>query len=323
MSKPPALGEMAKGHRSRLCATLSTPRPPGGTSSRLPLKSLSRILPILLAAATFAHSQDGPGTASIKTTARILHTIPDGSPPPAAPPKPEYPIASREILSSKTHQLGGRDITIRKIKPIALPPPPAPAEPAALSEDFPQRLAEYREAHPRSGLLFLGATVYRPKDGPPHSLVRYWPEGGREITFWSSADFALIAGGIQSFADNEGRTHHIFMSWGNVDIDRMTELLAVNGRTYLAPEIPNFPEGKAAYQIIGQSPPAEHLAAIQALHDIYHKDHAELLTAYQGREQARIEREAYLKANPPQPQNITLNYWRTTKPAAARKGASK
>jgi hypothetical protein len=283
----------------------------------------------LIAGASHLYSQSEPaGTYQEDTTARasearILHPIPDGTPPPPAPPKPEYPIASREILSTKTHQQGGRDITIRRIKPIALPPPPAPAEPAAVSEEFTQRLAEYREAHPRSGMLFLGATVYRPKDGPPRSLVRYWPEGGREITFWSSANFALIAGGIQSFADREGHEHHIFMSWGTVDIDRMTELLAANGRTYLTPEIPDFPEGKATYQIIGQAPPAKHLAAIQALHDIYHNDHTKLLTAYQGREQARIEREAYLKANPPQPQNITLNYWRTTKPAADRKGVSK
>ena len=291
------------------------------------MKTASRILPVLLAATTLAHSQEESGSAFGQTTepsaARILHPIPDGTPPPVTPPKPEYPIASREILSTKTHHQGGRNITIRQIKPIALPPPPAPAEPAALTEEFTQRLADYREAHPRSGMLFLGATVYRPKDGPPRSLVRYWPEGGREITFWSSADFALIAGGIQSFADKEGLEHHIFMSWGTVDIDQMTELLAANGRTYLAPEIPNFPEGKATYQIIGQSPPAEHLAAIQALHDIYRNQHAELLAAYEGREQARIAREAYFKANPPQPRNITLNYWRTTKPVADRKGASK
>jgi hypothetical protein len=292
------------------------------------MKSLLRILPVLLAVATLAHSQEeeygsAPGQATEPSAARILHPIPDGTPPPPAPPKPEYHIASREILSTRTYQQGGRDITIRRIKPIALPPPPAPAEPAALTEEFTQRLAEYRAANPRSGMLFLGATVYRPKDGPPRSLVRYWPEFGGEITFWSSANFALIAGGIQSFADNEGRKHHIFMSWGTVDIDRMTELLAANGRTYLAPEIPSFPEGKATWQIIGQSPPAEHLAAIKALHYIYHNRHAELLTAYHGREQARIEREAYLKANPPQPQNITLNYWRTTKPAAAGKGGAR
>ena len=292
------------------------------------MKSPSLILPILLAAAMVAHSQDESGSFSGQTTvpsaARILHPIPDGTPPPAAPTKPEYTVPARDIISAKNHQQGGRTITVREIKPIALPPPPPPAEPSAeVTEEFTRRLAEYQAAHPRSGMLFLGATVYRFKDSPPRTLVRYWPEKGGVITFWSSADFGLIAGGIQSFADTTGREHHIFMGWGNVDTDRMTDLLAANGRTYQIPEIPAFPEVQATYQIIGENPPAEHLTAIQSLHDIYNNRHAELLTAHQGREQARLAQEAALKANPPKAQNITLNYWRTTKSAADRKGESK
>jgi hypothetical protein len=38
-----------------------------------------------------------------------------------------------------------------------------------------------------------------------------------------SGDFALIAGGINSFADSKGDTHSMLMGWGNVDIDRMAE----------------------------------------------------------------------------------------------------
>lgn len=69
---------------------------------------------------------------------------------------------------------------------------------AEVNAAFSQRLAEYRENHPKSGLLTLAARVFRSKDSPPRTLVRYWPEGGRkDITFWSSADFALIAGGDQ------------------------------------------------------------------------------------------------------------------------------
>jgi hypothetical protein len=43
--------------------------------------------------------------------------------------------------------------------------------------EFAQRLAEYRATHPRTHMLFVGATVYRSKDSPPRTLVRYWPEG--------------------------------------------------------------------------------------------------------------------------------------------------
>jgi hypothetical protein len=299
------------------------------------MKSSIRLIPLLLAAATLAHSQDEVSSVSSEfetapatiTTARILGEIPDGTPPPPAPPKPEYRVAAEDILSTTTHEQGGRTITIREIKPIALPPPPPPAEVVVSEPDaeFSQRLAEYRETHPKNELLFLGATVFRSKGSPPRTLVRWWPQGGTgTITFWSSADFALIAGGINSFADTAGDTHHMLMGWGNVDIDRMAELHTANGQEYDAPELPEFPDGNAAFEITDDTEPtAEEMAVIQSLHDIYNSELARLRTAYDGRERARIEREEYLKANPPQPKDITLNFWRTEKPANSGKGESK
>jgi hypothetical protein len=283
------------------------------------MKPIPRIIPVLIVIATLAHSQDNLITAAIEpakapaslTTARILGDIPDGTPPASQPPKPDFHIPIKDVLESVTHQQGGRNITIRQIKPIALPPPPAPVEaaPAELDAEFSQRLAEFREKHPKLRLFFLGATVFRSKDSPPRTLVRYWPKGnGGYITFWSSADFALIAGGINSFADTAGDTHHMLMGWGNVDIDRMTELYAAKGREYDAPDLPDFPDGKATFQIIGEQPAAEELVAVQSLHDLYNSENERLKTAFEGRERARIEREEYLKANPPQPKDITLNY---------------
>jgi hypothetical protein len=223
------------------------------------MKAHCRILTVLLAAATPAHAQDEVSSVSSEfetatatiTTARILGEIPDSTPPPPAPPKPEYHVAARDVLSTTTYEQGGRMITIREIKPIALPPPPPPAEitPAEQDAEFSQRLAEYRESHPKNELLFLGATVFRSKDSSPRTLVRWWPMGGKgTITFWSSADFALIAGGINSFADTAGDSHHMLMGWGNVDIDRMADLYAAAGREYDAPDLPEFPEGKATFK---------------------------------------------------------------------------
>jgi hypothetical protein len=174
------------------------------------MKLLLQILPFLFAASPLAFSQNeistDPGrlaTAKATPTApSILGEIPDGTPPPPALPKPEFVIPQQDILTATTHEQGGRTITVRQIKPIALPPPPPPVETSAapLDAEFSQRLAEYRDAHPKSDLLLLGATIYRSKDSPPRTLVRFWPNGNRgAITFWSSADFALIAGGIQSF----------------------------------------------------------------------------------------------------------------------------
>jgi len=288
------------------------------------MKSLSPVLLTLIAATALVHAQDeivsdASVSTAVSTTARILGEIPDGTPPPPAPPKPEYQIAENDVLSTKSHEQGGRTITIREIKPIALPPPPPPplaeigvAEPDA---EFSQLLAEYRESHPKNELLFLGATVFRSVDSPPRTLCRWWPQGGKgSITFWSSADFALIAGGINTFADTAGDTHYTLMAWGNVDIERMAELYAEHGIEYEVPDLPDFPEGKATFQITGDTEPtAGELVVIQSLHDIYNNELERLRTAYEGRERARIEREEYLKANPPQPKDITLNFWRAGK----------
>jgi hypothetical protein len=295
------------------------------------MKTISQIIPVLLVATTLANSEDEVSSSTSEATlapvtARILGEIPDGTPPPPQQPKPEYHVNERDILATSTHEQGGRTITIRQIKPIALPPPPAPvvAAPAELDAEYSQRLAEFREKQPKSRLFFIGATVFRSKDSPPRTLVRYWPKGnGGSITFWSSADFALIAGGINSFVDVAGDTHHMLMGWGNVDIDRMSELYAAKGREYDAPDLPDFPDGKATFQIIGEQPAAEELVAIQSLHELYNSENERLRTAYEGRERARIEREEYLKANPPQPKDIILNFWRTEKPAVYRKGAAK
>ena len=292
----------------------------------------------MVIATEFVRSEDVPiadssgSTSTVPitpTTARIIGDIPDGTPPPPAPPKPEFVVPAQDILSTTTQEQGGRTITIQRIKPIPLPPPPAPVEtapvetaPVEVDAEFTKRLAEYREEHPRSGLLFLGATVFRSKDSPPRTLVRFWPEGGREdIAFWSSADFALIAGGINSFVDAAADTHYLLLGWGNVDIDRMSDLRSAKGLKYDAPDMPDFPEGKATFLIVGNPPGAEALVPIQSLHDLYNNEYLRLKTAYEGRERARIEREAYLKANPPQPKDITLKYWRTEKPAPATGGA--
>jgi hypothetical protein len=114
------------------------------------------------------------------------------------------------------------------------------------------------------------------------------------------------------------------MSWSTMDAERITKLHTARGRIYQLPKIPTFLAGKATFQIIGETQPApEDLAAIQSLHDLYNNEHQRLLTAYQGREQARLQHEAHLKANPPQPKDITLNYWRTEQPAAKTKGGAR
>lgn len=325
MSKLSAFGESAKGHRGRLCAALELPVHLEWKHSRDPMKLLLRTIPLFIAVATTGYSQDEIDAStsaplSVQTatpsTARIIGNIPDGTPPPPAPPKPPFVLADKDIRSARAYEQGGRTITVREIQPIALPSPPEPpAAPAHIDPALKERLRAYYASHPRPDLLWLSATVYRSKSTPPRTLVRYWPAVGKgeSVTFWSNADFALLSG-IHSFVDGNGDAHSIMMGWGNIDLDR--EDLRTNTR-WQHPVPPAMSDEKASFVIVGKSPedPAA-LAPVHALHDLYNKEHARLAAAYEGREQARIQKEAELKANPPKPKNITLNYWRTETPAS-------
>lgn len=281
------------------------------------MKPISLVLFAAMAAIATVTAQDGISAA------RILGPVPDGTPSPSLAPDPEYLVDPRDVLDSRTHQQGGRTITIRQIKPIALQLP-APVDSTAVEEasEFSWPLAESREEHPGSRLLFLGATVFRAEDSPPRTLVRYRPEEGREeITLWSSADFALIAGGIHAFVDSADETHQLVMSSGDVELERMTDHQSAKGGDPAAPDMPAFPAGKATFRMVGQQPAPEDIAIIQSLHDIYNSEYARLKAAHQGREEARIKNEEYLRDHPPEPKDITLNFWRIEKSAVNRKGA--
>jgi hypothetical protein len=295
------------------------------------MKTIPLVFVAVMAITASVRSQDvpiaeSPESVATPTAARIIGTIPDGTPPPPAPPKPEFIVPAKEILSTATHEQGGRTITIHEIKPIDLPPPPAPPSVSKISTSdeaaFRTRLAQYRASHPKSVMVCLGATVYRSKNSPPRTLLRYWPgSDGEPITLWSSADFALISG-IHSFVGTDGHTRSLFMMWSSIDLDRLAIRFGSSPRSFQAPSIPEFPAGNATYQFVGTTPAADDLVPIQSLHDLYNREFLRLKTAYEGREQARIEREAFLKAHPPQPKDITLNYWRAEKPAAAKKGGT-
>ncbi len=264
-----------------------------------------------------------PVLPSLAGTARILGKIPDGTPPPPAPPKPPFVVAPEHVRDTTAIQQGGRTITLQRIDPIALPPPPAPAAPLSAIDAaaFREKAAAYRATHPWVEFLALGATVYRNGTDPARTFVRYRPNGGgEEIQFWSSADFSLLAS-LPAFTDGQGRSYSLFLMWTSIDPARTVARLAALGRTYVPPQIPDLPGGAAAFTLIG-SPPADArlLAPIRALHEIYNSQYAQLQSARADRERARLAREAELKAHPPQPQDLVIRHWRlgqgTPQPAA-------
>ncbi len=260
------------------------------------------------------------------TTARILGNLQDGTPPPPEPPKPKFIVPAKDILESKTHQQGGREITIQRIKPIALPP--RPQAPAPIDLDDPalqERIAARRAKYPAWKLLLVGATVYHSEDAPPRTLVRLWPQAqGEPLTVWSSADFSLLSG-LPNFTISSGETTSLMMSWSITDLDHANMLQRKFARQLAPLDIPALPDGNATFIITEGNPTEEALVSIRSLHEIYNSEYDRLLAAYQGRERAQRLREAELKSHPPKPKNLTLNYWLTDSAdqAAAPKGGAR
>lgn len=300
-----------------------TPRPPGRDNEKLPMKRY--LTALFLSGLLFSPA----ASAQELGRAHIPYPIPDGTPPPPAPPKPTWTVPQQDVLSAKAYAEGGRTITVREIKPIPLPEPPPPREPSApvqLSEEMQEKMAEFREKYAEYQLLFLGATMYRMEDGSVRSHVRIDGMKNREpIVFWSSADFSLLSG-IGTITDKEGYQRAIMMSWGFRDIKneaRIAARAAAAGYEYHPAVVPELASGPASYLIEQGKPDEEATLIIDSLHEILNHDEAELKRAFAGRERARKEREAYLKANPPQPRNIVINHWRVERENKEQEGGNK
>jgi hypothetical protein len=282
------------------------------------MKTNHLILVVLCGLISSGGSDQAPVTA-----ARITSPIADGTPPPPAPEKPKFVVRPQKVLSRETHFEGGRKITLQKITPIELPPPPEAVVPREVTPAMRELMAQYRAQHARKTIVPLSAIIYRSARSAPRTLVTYSPQPDRpldgkpaipvpSVTFWSSADFALLLG-FADFKGSDGQTRSLMMSWNSYDLETLRARSLKYKKTARLPTIPALPDGPATFLITQGNPRPQDLAVIQSLHDLYNNEHTRLQAAHEGRERLRLAQEAEKKANPPQPQDLVLNHWRTPK----------
>lgn len=218
---------------------------------------------------------------------------------------------------------GTINVTVQLVKDPKLvdPPPPLPAlppdDPAVLA-----RMAELHENYQGTELVFVSATVY----DHSRTLLRCYPSGGasREIAAWSNLDFNCFSGFATyqvKGADGEVRQYGLMMGIGNDDTGREAALLAKHDMSYKAPEIPELPDrasgGPAFVVTEGDTSNKESMAVIAGMHDLYRVEGVRMEEAYQARIKAADERRAYLLANPPVPQDVTIQFWDRATPSPA------
>jgi len=291
------------------------------------------LLPLCLLASTIHGQETAAEEPEVEITGevRLLGNVADGTPPP--PPVPPV-LPDFEIEDSMIRQLPDRKVTVRLVEDPGLPPlPPAPEpmtdeqmEAWRQSPEGQQLLAEAQEWARKTRFAFVSATVYDREK----TRLYWWVPGDaerdiapRSFEAWSNVDF-LYLGGFGAF-EYDGIEYWLIMGVGAMDteaMERWRELAAQHGVEIEIPQSPELPAGDPAY-VVTKGDPAddEGLALMDGLHALYAKEKDRLIAAYESREQARIEREAYLKAHPPKPKDLILHYWRGKRTQPQQEGS--
>jgi hypothetical protein len=261
---------------------------------------------------------------------------PVGQPGEVPIPQPE-PVEF-EVLNSRTKEVfvqepaeisglppveGKIRMTVQRVADPGLTdlPPPLPAlppdNPAVLSS-----LAELREAYRDPDLVFLSASVHLADKGSQEArtLLRIYPNGqaNQQVVAWSNVNFLHFIGQRGYRLNHEDGTVQdvgILMGAGPVYGNAMRQVAQQAGREYEAPEIPELPDlatAGPAFALVEGNSDSPAFATLEQLHDLFRKSGATLKDQYLIREQAQAERKAYLLANPPQPDDVTIRVWRRT-----------
>ena len=256
-----------------------------------------------------------------------FESIADGTPP--KPAAKREPIAFK-VISSRTEQknvveapemhdlppITGRiNVTVRKVEDPGLPDPPKPLPP--IDPEDPAviaRMEELREHYQDTSLIFLSASVYDHK----RTLIRIHPNGDtdNEVTAWSNLDLNHLTGfstyQVNDAVDGTPFYYSFIMGIGNENPEMLAKLASRNGWEYEPPEIPDLPDvekGGPAFVVTEGKADSPAMATMEQLHDLYRKEGKRMEAAFHAREKARAERKAYLLANPPVPEDVTISFW--------------
>lgn len=228
----------------------------------------------------------------------------------------ERPPIHFQVLQGWKIDLGNRSIFLNRVappvlSPAPLAPPPAPAPTAG--EVAKAEAEEARTPQKKSEVLFLSATVY------DRSVTEVRSFGGeREYSFLTNIDFNLLAG-VASF-ETADTAYLLILGVGNEsheEVEAFNKRAAEQGESKEAfkriPPLETFSKTRSEYVIAEDEPnvqpPAETLAALDALHVFYDTNRERLAEGYAKREVARVGQERWLKENPPVPKDTVVNFW--------------
>ena len=221
-----------------------------------------------------------------------------------APPMPGLPDVSGTI-----------NITVQLVDDPKLPDPPPPL-PALPPEDpaVAARIKELQREHRGTELAFVSCQVVDRR----RSLLRVYPTGDPDnaVVAISNIDFNHFSGwAIYRVNHTDGTTEDVGLVMGisNENSGRMEEWATHAGLDYkprIVPELADIEVSGPAFAIVDGKADSRAVKILQQAHSLYRSSGKTLEEAYLAREKAQAERRAYLRANPPKPDDISVQFWK-------------
>lgn len=294
---------------------------------------LNRLL--LPAALLLAHVQaDNVPPVPVGDT-HIVGPIADGTPSAPMPPHEPLEISVQNTLTKKIDvemapELAGLPTvkgtitaTVQMVDDPGLPDPPPPLPILPVDDAAVQgRIEELRQKYRDTRLLFVSAEVVNRE----YTKLTVYPNGKADeaATCFSNLDFENFSG-FSSFkvkgAEGEDREYSLIMGIGLTDTTPLAERLTQAGQTYQAPSHPALPSltatGPGYVMEEGSNPGSEVLQTIEDLHSLFRVEGERMVAARIARTRAYEERKAFLLANPPQPKDVTIRFWKRAQPVQA------
>jgi len=297
-----------------------------------PHMTFLRISAVLAIAALQADAQTTPASPPVQNGQEPLWdvSIPEAIVDDAAQASAEEPTpVVAPLISSHTVQklvtepppmpglpaiTGPVTTTLQVIAAPDLPePPPLPALPPD-SPEVRARFAQLSQIYQGTEFAFVSVSVY----DNHRAFLRIYPNGqmDQEVSAWSNVDFNVFTGWSTYRIHHGDGTYQVcglLMGISDVQTATMQSLAAKAGTEYRAPVIPTLPDLAAAgpaFQVVSGTPESAAMDTLEQLHDLFRKEGNRMKAAHLARKQAETERRAYLLANPPQPANVTIRYWK-------------
>ncbi len=295
------------------------------------MKISSRITAAVLCSLGFStlYAQEIPTTWNVE----IPVPVSDGTPSP--PPPKREPIDS-SVKSSRTSRMAVTEaqefldlppvtkmvnVTLQVLEEPELPDVIKPLE--ALTPEDPavvERMSELSEAYEGTQLIFVSASVYDHN----RTLVTIYPNGKEEgsITAWSNIDFNHF-GGFSTFrvrdaVDGTPFDYGLIMGLGNEktqEADKQETKTLSEEKTKAPESLRDLAVAGPSFVVVEGKNKGQAKDTLEQIHDLYRKEGERLHAAFLAREKAEAERRAELIANPKQPQDILIQFWKRDKPS--------